>query len=124
MRNAVGAQHQRGGETAAVTHATSRAEQRFRRPFGEEISELRHQRERAPRVAMPTRLGALSDDDSGASIDRLNGVGSALDLANQRDASARTRAPSLRGSPKESITARGFRASSRSSASGKVRPTM
>src|SRR5205814_1345334 len=81
--NAVGTQHQRGGETAAVSHATSRAEQRFRRPFGEQIGELRHQRKRAPRVAMPTRLGALSNDDIGPSVDRLNGVGSALDLANQ-----------------------------------------
>jgi hypothetical protein len=34
---------------------------------------------------MPTRVCALSNDDICASIDRLNGVGSALDLANQRD---------------------------------------
>ena len=85
-QHAVGTQHQRRGEPAAIGDPAGREHQHVRVPPRAQVPHLRHQGQRAAHRAVPAGLRTLGDDDLGADLERARRVRHGLDLADQRRA--------------------------------------
>ena len=113
--HACGAEHERRGQAPAVGDPARGGDRRR----GDRVDHRRHERQSRPLRAMAAGLRALRDDDLGAERGRGVRVGERLHLQDQlAPAALRIEGTNGAGSPNESMTAAGLRASATCSRSG------
>ena len=86
-QDTVGAEHQRGGDAAAIGDAACRQDQHVRSLAGDEVDDVGHQRDRAAGLeAVPAGIGPLDNEHVRAGGERAPGMLQVMHLADKRNA--------------------------------------